>query len=105
MSAENQGFVFSKWQQVNATASATAVARQISTSRAVLSKVIVNSHTSAAFRFANGTTTNYTPIGGSYTPAAGSSVIEFGEVDAFSGGLVMLVAGTFDGNVIYNDLP
>ena len=87
------------WKPVNAT-----VSRQIgSTSKKVaVTGVIVNSHTSGTFRFANGTSTNYTPIGGTYTPAAGSSTLMFEPID-FDSGCYMVIAGTFDGLVLMRE--
>ena len=104
MPAENLGqFTWSKWQRQNATASGQIA---LTTDRVILKGVIVHSHSSGTFKFFNGTLTSLssTGIGGTYTPAAGSSSVMF-EPMSFDTGLFMMVAGTFDGTVLFNTLP
>lgn len=66
----------------------------------VLNKVIVNSHSTGTFKLCDGTYTQK-DIGGTYTPATGSSVIEY-EVP-FDNGLYVALGGTINVTVCYNN--
>jgi len=102
MSQENSGAsVWNRWTPTNATATKTI---GVPGARVVVKGVIVNSHTSGTFRFSNGTATNWsaTGLGGTYTPATGSSVILFEPID-FTSGCFFQVGGTLDATVLYND--
>jgi hypothetical protein len=87
------------WKPVNATAT-----RQIgsATKKVIIKGVIVNSHTTATFRFVNGTATNYTSISGTYTPATGSSNLTLDPIE-FGAGCYMIVGGTLDATVLYRE--
>lgn len=89
--------LISTWKTINATST-----RQIgsATKKIKIGGVVVNSHTTGTFRFASGTATSYTAIGGTYTPASGSSVITLEPIE-FGSGCFMMVGGTFDSTVLY----
>lgn len=76
---------------------------QITTKHSVLHAILVNSHTTGSFRIANGTATAFTAAGGTYTPAAGSSVIEYKELE-FASGMYIQTAGTLNLTAVFNDL-
>lgn len=65
----------------------------------ILHKVIVNSHSTGTFRLYDGLTA-VNPIGGTYTPATGSSVIDFNL--AFNTGLYYVKGGTIDATLSTN---
>jgi hypothetical protein len=87
-----------KAQGTNMTYSAGATS-----SHAVLHAIVVNSHSSGVFRLANGTATSFTYVTGSYSPATGSSILDFKELE-FTNGILVQMTGTMNFNVIYNDL-
>lgn len=94
---------FVTWKPVIATAS-----KQIgsTTKKIAVRGVIVNSHTSGTWRFVNGTAGQYataTSVGGTYTPAAGSSDHIWEPIE-FDSGCYMAVAGTLDATVLYREL-
>ena len=70
----------------------------IKTGAGTLGKVIVNSHTSGTFKIFNGTNNGATAIGGTYTPASGSSIQLF-EVEFAN--LFVQVYGTIDATILY----
>lgn len=74
--------------------------RLVKTGDGVLGKVVVNSHTSGTFKLFDSTAYGTNAIGGTYTPAAGSSVISL-EPLGFDTGLYIGVAGTIDLTVYY----
>lgn len=98
MSAQNKGFTWYKAQGTNVAANA-----QVTNQSAVLHSVIVNSHSTGTFRLAKGTATSLTYLQGTYTPATGSSTIEFKELE-FTDGIYVVTGGTINLTVIYNDL-
>lgn len=87
------------WTPINATAT-----RQLgsATKKIVVGGVLINSHTTGTFRFANGTSTSFTPVGGTYTPATGSSAIMFEPIE-FNSGCFMAIGGTFDATVLVKE--
>lgn len=63
--------------------------------------VIINSHTTGTFRFYDALTgAAASAIGGTYTPAAGSSVIAFPKPIACTTGIFVAAGGTIDATVI-----
>ena len=105
MSAENFGQKAYKCQFQNVAGTGVATAN-IGTASAhtVLHGIVINSHTSGTFKLGNGTVTNYTAFGGTYTPATGSSILMLEPVD-FDSGLCVVVGGTLNATVLYNSLP
>jgi hypothetical protein len=59
------------------TASATVIGQTIRSSATVLSSILISSHTALTFKLWDCATAAVNPIGSTYTPAAGSSVINF----------------------------
>lgn len=69
----------------------------LQTGAGVLYGVIINSHTSGVIRFYDGIAgTSGAPIGGSYTPAAGSSVVTFPQPLEMKVGVWVQTSGTLD---------
>lgn len=98
MSVQNKEVaVWTRAQGTNFTAR-----KQVTSNPAVLHSIIINSHTTGTFRVSNGTLTAQTPIQGTYTPAAGSSVIEFDLIDC-PNGILIETGGTIDATAIYNE--
>lgn len=74
--------------------------RLVKTGTGTIRRILVNSHTSGSFRIYDGTAfASATAVGGTYTPASGSSTIEVEA--AFGTGLFVQVGGTIDTTVIY----
>lgn len=99
MSAQNQNVA--TWVRSQGTNFATR--GQVTANAAVLHKLIVNSHTTGTFRLANGTSTSLSFVQGTYTPATGSSVIEFESLE-FPNGIFVETGGTINWTAIYNEL-
>lgn len=74
---------------------------QITSQPGTLERIVVNSHSGGTFKLVNGTASQ-TALGGTYTPATGSSSIEF-EPLGFNTGLYVAVGGTADLTVVYNE--
>lgn len=78
------------------TASATITGEVIrSSAMALLHTIIIGSHTALSFKLWNSATGAANPIGSTYTPAAGSSVINFTLPIEFSNGIYVTSAGSF----------
>lgn len=88
------------WKPINATATGQIGS---SSKRILVGGVIVNSHSTGTFRFANGTSTSWTAVGGTYTPATGSSSVVFEPIE-FDSGCFMMVGGTLDATVLVREL-
>jgi len=99
MSAQN----ISAGTWIKAQGSNVKTTGQITSSHAVLHEVIVNSHSSGTWRLCNGTATSNSAVGGTYTPAAGSSVVAYKELE-FTNGIYVETSGTLDVTAVFNDL-
>lgn len=99
MSAHNLSA--SNW--IKAQGSNIKASGQITFNQGALHEIIVNSHTTGTWRLCNGTATSNTAIGGTYTPASGSSTVDYKELE-FTSGIYIQTAGTVDLTAVFNDL-
>lgn len=97
-SGKESNIIVRAWKGTNFPGSNSA--RLIKTGDGVLGKIVINSHSSGTFKLFDGVTNAAAAIGGTYTPAAGSSVLSF-EPLGFDTGLYMNVSGTLDATIYY----
>lgn len=90
---------FSQLVPIKGSYSPVSANALIKSGAGVLHKVVVNSHSSGTFRLYDGLTA-VNPMGGTYTPATGSSVIDLNL--AFNTGLYFVTGGTIDATISTN---